>query len=79
MIEIGGEMAASGKINHDARDVKRKLDVISRKCQELGQLGIAYSSFKTNGLLCLGTKGSSRLLRLTKKTSYLAVIRWKKM
>ena len=52
MIEIGGEMAASGKINNDARDVKRKLDVLSKKCQELGQLGIAYSSFKTNGLLC---------------------------
>jgi len=48
------EMAANRKINNEARDVKRKLEVIRKKCQEISQLGVAigvaYFTFKTSSL-----------------------------
>jgi len=59
-------MAASRKINNEARDVKRKLEVISKKCQELSQfgvaIGVAYSTFKTNGLNVFGDKRITKVI-----------------
>ena len=47
-------MICTIQINNDARDIKRKLDVLRKKCAELKELGVAvavaYSSSKTNGL-----------------------------
>jgi len=45
-------------VNNNARDIRRKVDVISKKYQELKNLGVAiavaYSATKTNGLYVLG-------------------------
>ena len=69
-------MAANRKINNDARDVKRKLDVISKKCQELGQLGVAigfaYSSMKTNSLNVFGDKRITRVIEAHKEEILLS-------
>ena len=45
---------SSKAVNNSARDIKRKIEVISKKCEELKHLGVAvavaYSTTKTNGL-----------------------------
>ena len=49
---------ASRQVNNSSRDIKRRLDVITKKCTELKALGIplavVYSTNKTNGLYILG-------------------------
>jgi len=53
-------------VKNNARDIKRKLDVISKKCQELKCLGVAvavaYSITKTNGLYVFGDERISKVV-----------------
>lgn len=57
----------SRAVNNNARDIKRKLDVISKKCQELKGLGVAvavaYSTTKTNGLYVFGDDRISKVVQ----------------
>ena len=57
----------SRAVNNNARDIKRKLDVISKKCQELKGLGVAvamaYSTTKTNGLYVFGDERISKVVQ----------------
>jgi len=54
-------------VNNNARDIKRKLDVISKKCQELNSLGVAvavaYSTTKTNSLHVFGDERISKVVQ----------------
>ena len=49
---------ASRQINDTACDIKRRVDVIVKKCNELKVLGVpaavVYSTSKTNGLYIVG-------------------------
>ena len=49
---------ASRQVNNSSCDIKRRLDVITKKCTELKALGVplavVYSTNKTNGLYILG-------------------------
>ena len=49
---------ASRQVNNSSRDIKRRLDQIAKKCDELKVLGVqiavVYSTNKTNGLYVLG-------------------------
>ena len=57
---------AARKINNDARDIKRRLDVISKKCKELRKygiaVGVAYSTAKTNSLNVFGDKRITKVI-----------------
>jgi len=57
----------SRAVNNNARDIKRKLGVISKKCQELKGLGVAvavaYSTTKTNGLYVFGDERISKVVQ----------------
>jgi len=54
-------------VNNNARDFKKKLDVITKKCQELKSLGVAvavaYSTTKTNGLYVFGDGRISKVVQ----------------
>ena len=47
-------MATKRTVNNESRDVKRKLNVMRKKCSELKELGVSvavfYSSRKVNGI-----------------------------
>ena len=49
---------ASRQINNTARDIKRRVDLIVKKCNELKVLGVpaavVYSTSKTNGFYIVG-------------------------
>ena len=49
---------ASRQVNNSSRDIKRRLEQITKKCDELKALGVQvaviYSTNKTNGLYVLG-------------------------
>ena len=49
---------ASRQVNNSARDIKRRLEQVTKKCDELKALGVqiavVYSTSKTNGLYVLG-------------------------
>lgn len=57
---------ASRQINNHSRDVKRRIDQITKKCNELKSLGVAvgvaYSSAKTNGLYVLGDERITKVI-----------------
>lgn len=57
---------AARKINNDARDIKRRLDVTSKKCKEVRQfgiaIGVAYSTTKTNNLNVFGDKRITKVI-----------------
>lgn len=57
---------ASRQINNNARDVKRRIDQIQKKCAELKSLGVAigvaYSSHKTNGLYVFGDRRITKVI-----------------
>ena len=57
---------AARKVNNDARDIKRRLDVISKKCKELKQygitIGVAYSTAKTNSLNVFGDRRITKVI-----------------
>ena len=56
---------SSKAVNNNARDIKRKIGVIEKKCQELKGLGVAvvvaYSTTKTNGLYIFGDERISKV------------------
>ncbi len=62
---------AEKKTNNDARDIKRKLDVIKKKCAELKELGVSiavvYSTTKTNGLFLLGDTRITNIIEAHKE------------
>ena len=59
---------ASRQVNNSSRDIKRRLEQITKKCDELKTLGVQvaviYSTNKTNGLYVLG---DPRITQVTEK------------
>ena len=57
---------SSKAVNNSARDIKRKIEVISKKCEKLKHLGVAvavaYSTTKTNGLYVFGDQRINKVI-----------------
>lgn len=70
------EMATKRTVNKKARDIKRKINIMQKKCAELKDLGVSvavvYSSQKTNRLHFFGDRRITKVVKTHKDNTLLS-------